>query len=141
MKLPSPATERFKQNGNGKTLITSWLVMTLISAIFFAVVRIMISFFSSSALLLRRAPPCFLAAHTQKHQKNSEIRFAARPHWTSPTFTAKPIYFPPGRRKAVHACELEWVLNISIAAHRQRERTGGDAAGLGASRCGSSSEG
>lgn len=53
-KALSPATKGFKWNGNGSTLITSWLVMTLIVAIFFPVDGIMTSSFSFSMLPRRR---------------------------------------------------------------------------------------
>lgn len=45
LKPLSLATKRFKWNGNDLTLITSWLVMTLISSVFFPVDRIMTSSF------------------------------------------------------------------------------------------------
>ena len=144
--LLSQATKRFKLNGNGATLITSCLVMTLISAIFFPVDWIMTSSLISSMLLLLCGELQTFSCTFVEHEKkipNSQIRLKAPPHCTAPSSTAKPIYIPLGRRKGVRVCELEWLLNISITAHQQWEwrRVYEDAAGLGARRCGSSSEG
>lgn len=55
LKSLSPATKRFKRDGNGLTLITSWLVMTLISPIVFPVNTIMTSSFRAN--MLPRASP------------------------------------------------------------------------------------
>lgn len=62
-----------------------------------------------------------------KHEKrilNSHIRFEV----LNTTAPAKPIYFQAGKRKgwSLHACELEWVLNISITAHWQWEQERAD---------------
>lgn len=67
----------------------------------------MTSSFRASMLLLWRAA----------HPPNTRKRCLTV--CTAPTYIATAIYFQAGRIMAVHACELEWVLNISITAHRQ----------------------
>lgn len=116
-------TKKFKWDGNNWTLITSWLVMILISPICFPMDRIMTSSFRASMLQWSIADSPCTSIHCRGEKiLKSKIRFQAPPHCTAPTFTAKPIYFQPGKRKAAHACELERVLNISITAHRLRKR-------------------
>lgn len=97
LKPLSSATKNFKQNGNSSTLSTSWLIMTLVSPIFFLVGRIMTSSFRTSTLLLllRKLHVCEMREKGPS-QSNPIWRIYTR---HSSTFFCQSNTFPARQKK------------------------------------------